>query len=114
MILMVWGGFAITSVNAQSCQPCPPACCKVATCEPGKSSAGVNQSPVAQNALVAFSPEAMAECGKSAKVSNKDTKNCQVACAPACGPGSAASSQATPKPVAVHQVSAPASKPVKQ
>ena len=114
MILFVWGGFTITSINAQSCKPCPPACCKAVGCEPGKSSAGVNQSATTSNALVVFSPETLASCSPDNKVSKAEMKGCQVSCAPACSPATAAKGQTTAKPLAVNYVAPAAPKPIQQ
>jgi hypothetical protein len=84
MILFVWGGLTMTTTTAQSCVPCPPGCCKVESCEPGKGSASANQNQAVQNALVSFSPEAMTATCDENKMSVKEKKDCQVACQPAC------------------------------
>lgn len=96
MILFVWGGLAISTTTAQTCAPCPPGCCKVASCEPGKGSASANQSQAVQNALVSFSPEAMAATCDGNKMSVKEKKDCQVACLPACQASSAAAPACQP------------------
>jgi hypothetical protein len=122
MILFVWGGLAINSTTAQACNPCPPACCKAASCEPGKGSASANQTQAVQNALVSFSPETMAAACEGKKMSKKEMKGCQVLCQPVsqgtCQPASAAApvhaTNASPTPVAASLTPAPSAKPIKQ
>jgi len=95
MILFVWGGMAVTSASAQSCTPCPPAACK-ASCTPAKNSSSVSSDAAVQNALVAFSPNAMANPGQTTNVSGKDVTGCQPICQPGCTP--AAVKSCTPAP----------------
>ena len=88
MILFVWGGLAITSASAQSCTPAAAAACK-ATCTPAKNSSSANSDAAVQNALVAFSPNAMADPGQTQNVSGKDATGCQPICQPGCTPAGA-------------------------
>ena len=88
MILFVWGGLAVTSASAQSCTPAEAAACK-AICTPAKNSSSVTSDAAAQNALVAFSPNAMANPGQAQNVSGKDATGCQPICQPGCTPATA-------------------------
>jgi len=88
MILFVWGGLAITSASAQSCTPCPPSACK-ASCTPAKNSSSVNSDAAVQNALVAFTPNAMEDQGQAKNVSGMNATGCQPICQPGCTPASA-------------------------
>jgi hypothetical protein len=90
MILFVWGGLAVTSATAQSCTPAEAAACK-AICTPAKNSASVNSNVTTQNALVTFSPNAMANPSQVQNVSGKDATGCQPICQPGCSPAAAKS-----------------------
>jgi hypothetical protein len=97
MILFVWGGMAVTSASAQLCTPCPPAACK-AICTPAKNSSSVSSDAAVQNALVTFSPNAMANPGQAKNVSGKDAPGCQPICQPGCTPAAAKGCTPAPAP----------------
>jgi hypothetical protein len=81
MILFLLGGFAIASVDAQSCKPCPPGCCIISCCLNGKSGAAAAQkSADGTAAFASFSPEAMTATCEGKKMSKKDMKACQAIC----------------------------------
>ena len=82
MLLCLVGGIALSNADAQSgCTPCPPGCCILSCCAPGKSSAATDQPiPATGATLVSFTPEAMSGTCQGKKMSNKEMKACIAAC----------------------------------
>ena len=95
MTMILFGGFFIAQLSAQSCVPsplCPPGCCVASCCKSaGAAAASVNTTTQAQTgevqimpvALEVFSnctPEQIAAC-KASGMSDEQIKACQIACA---------------------------------
>ena len=84
MVLFLMGGIAISTVDAQSCKPCPPEC--AASCKPGASADATKASIPGTAAFAACSPEELAACQakmaacEGKKMSKKEMKECQVTC----------------------------------
>jgi len=123
MILMLLGGFVITTSQAQNCQPCPPGCCITSCKAPAGSAASAQVMPSTLNIFAAYSPQPTpactpqqmasctsqqaAACQGAQNVALKEGKACQPACSgsvsstSACQPASSVSltpaCQAAPK-----------------
>ena len=81
MIFFFAAGFAITSVDAQNCTPCPPEC-KMAPCASAckGNAAAVNVKPEGVASFASFSPEAITAACNAEKMSGKDMKACEAKC----------------------------------
>jgi len=119
LILMLFGGFAISGLQAQNCQPCPPCpACPKGCCAFGSNkaaSASAQLMPATLDIIGAYAPEAKATCQGGTKVASKEMKACQ----PSCTSGSTASCQSAaantfqPSAIAMNDKPQPATKPEK-
>ncbi len=91
MFLVLLGGFAIQSADAQSCfTPCPPGCCISSCCLAGKSASASATPSLELPADVVFASllvEGLKTDAHATKMSHKEKKACQAATT--CQPTSA-------------------------
>jgi hypothetical protein len=113
MMAILFGGFFISVAQAQTCvTPCPPECC-IASCNPVKgSAASVQLMPASNVAAATCTPEQIAACLGGKKISKKEMKECQKACAvpakAACvAPGATPSATETAIDKTYHQAPKP-------
>jgi len=119
LMLILFGGFAISGLQAQNCHPCPPCpACPKGCCAFGSNkaaSASAQIMPATLDIFAAYSPEAKSSCQSGNTVANKEMKACQ----PSCTSGSTPSCQSTaattfqPSALAMNDKTPPATKPEK-
>ena len=93
MTMILFGGFFIAQLSAQSCVPsplCPPGCCVASCCKSAGAAAAdtkavnatgeVQIMPVALEVFNTCTPEQLAAC-KASGMSDEQIKACQTACA---------------------------------
>ena len=117
LILVLFGGFAMSTLSAQACKPadcapCPPGCCIINCCKGADAASAETGANSVFVLLAAASTEQ-----PSQTMSRKEVKACMTACkkgnvttaTPSCQPAACKPSACQPKTALVN-ITAPASK----
>ena len=118
LMLVLFGGLAISGLQAQNCQPCPPCpACPKGCCAYGgnkAASASAQLMPATLDIFAAYSPVAKSSCQGNI-AANKEMKACQPSCTSgkmaSCQSAAASTFQPSAQPaIAMNDKTAPAAK----